>query len=463
MLVRKPFILCCSTLVFVIAFLSPLPVAAQEADATAEADEGVDANNSDETVDEDEFPSLDDFFGNAEAEGEATESDAESPDSTGSLDDLFATPDEELESTPEEVEVIDLDAIGTDERPRVSGRVSSRGGINLGLRNRSEWEDGADDPGDVLDAVGLFDIEMLARVDYRPNSYQRFFASVKTEVDHDTLEFTTPAVDELFVDYIIRRDYFFRAGRQSLTWGQARLLQNEANFVSKLNEGIGLRAFAPLRSGLTSVIYTTEEYLSDAGGSSGYKSYGYAGLFETALGRRNSLGFSSYFRYEQPLRTAAYVITSFGEFDLALEGVTDWDTTAYYDTRRTDDLDPRFVGLVSAFWESTTRPRVRLIAEYQYDSEIAEYQGHRVGLGSQLSGLSWTRWALNLRWRHEFSSGSGDALVAFEGPVAPGITAGIGVPVFYQDPEFVELTEEEEAINEFTVSTLLTLSMTIEF
>ena len=382
---------------------------------------------------------------------------------TGSIDDLFADAESGIIEDDADAEGIDVEAITADPVPRVTGRVRSRGGVNIGLRDWENWKDGTNDPRDVIGAGGLFAMDARLSLDYRPTGYQRLFTSLKSEMDQDTLEFSQPEIGELFVDYTYRQNYFFRAGKQGLTWGQARLLVNKANLVSNLGGGIGLRAVAPVRSGLTVVLYTTESYRSDADGSAGLRAFGYAGQLESSLGSNSSFGLSSHYRYTQPLRTAAYHKSSMGGVDFTVEGVTAWDIEEAYRSDEIRSLDPVFSGLANIAWASNSTPRLRVIAEYQFDGAVPDYQGNRVGLALRLTELSWTRWSVNLRWRHSFFSNSGDAVLGMSGSVAPGISANVGIPVFYRGPDFLGDAEDEDIPDEYFLSALLTLSMTISF
>ncbi len=382
------------------------------------------------------------------------------------IDDLFSDPSAGIiEDDPQsEPDAVDVAAITTDPTPRFSGRVRTRGGVNVGVR---EWEDTPGELRDVLGGSGLFDTEAILRLDYRPTSFQRFFGSLKTSMDESTMTFSSPAVDELFVDYTLRENYFFRAGRQSLTWGQARLLGNPANFTSNINSGIALRSVAPLGPfGATGVIYSTRAYRTDADGNTGVRAFAYAGLLEYA-GQRNSLGVSSYYRYfrDPSLRSAAYFKTTLSGIDFAFEGVTDWDLEAARESNNADDLDPEYQFIANALWESWFLPRLRVITEYRYDGSVEspESNGHRGGVALRLQELSWTSWTLNLRWLHAFGDESGQLVFGASGDIAPRISASAGIPWNYGEQESYYGGDDEDIPGEFYLSGLFVLSMTISF
>lgn len=401
------------------------------------------------------------------------QTESESPTETendSAFEELFADPSigliEDEPGDEETGEFIDIAEATTAPEPIFSGSVRTRGGVNFGVK---ELHDTPGELRDVMGGSGLFDMQALLRVDYRPTAFQRFFASFITEMDEESLAFSTPEVDELFVDYTLRERYFFRAGKQSLTWGLARLLDNPGNFVTNLKGGIGLRTTAPLGPvSATGIIYNRASYrpqnIDEVENPNGPRAFAYAGRLIFSHGR-HTLGASAHYRYlrEPPLRTSAHYTTVLGPVDLGLEGVTAWNTAAYRKSHATADLDPEYQFLANALWESRFTPRLRIITEYRFDGSVAHNEGHRAGLGVRLSELGWTGWRPTLRWLHAFHDNSGQVLAGVEGSMAPRITAQVGVPFFYGDPDTAYFKDDEELPDEFVVSGVVLLSMTISF
>jgi len=279
-------------------------------------------------------------------------------------------------------------------------------------------------------------------------------------MDQSTLRFTNPAIGQFFVDYILHDSHFFRVGKHSATWGQGRLVGNPGNLISNMGDGIAIRAntgLGPVNA--TGVMYTTS---ASASGGSGPRSFAYAGLLERSGGKR-TVGVSSYYRYAQRLRTAAYYKTAFGGVDVAAEGVTAWDVHGYRAEAELENLDPNFTGLVNAFWESSGTPRLSVLGEYIFDSAIPDYAGHKVGIALRLSELSWTRWPPSIRWLHSFNDNSGQVVVGSSRTIAPGLSASFGVPVFYRGPTFLDPDDDEEIPDDYVVSVLFTISMSLSF
>jgi hypothetical protein len=166
-------------------------------------------------------------------------------DSQVSIDDLFAVEEEEVteddaEEAPEKAheeakpEIVDVAALTTSPT-KVSVKVSAGLGMGMGL---IEWpgSPAAEDRSisELMRPSGLYSTTASVRVDSRPASYLRFFAEAGTSLSSASLVFTAPYMKEVFIDYTFSNTLFFRVGRQSLTWGQGRLLGNPANLVSRV-------------------------------------------------------------------------------------------------------------------------------------------------------------------------------------------------------------------------------------
>jgi hypothetical protein len=403
------------------------------------------------------------------------------------IDSLFEDPDagiiEDEETTPEhgsseegaddgaaqqegDEEGVDLEALTTFPTT-FRGSVKSSAGAALGFE---EWpgSDAADDreAEDLLRGSGVYDMSATFSVDARPEPYLRFYSSVKTELNEDAMSFTTPAVNELFVDYTLAERYFFRAGKQNLKWGQGRLLGNPANLVDRVDDGVAIRATSPISpaiggGSLNGVIYSKRSWVEEY--RSGHPAaFAYAALYENTLGPL-SFELSSHYKENELVGSAASVSFGLGPFDLTFEGLGRWDSQD-----PTDGLKEQGA-LAQLLYENSDRSWT-FLAEYEYDSTVSDYQGQYAGIGIQAPKFGGGGWRPRLRWKHAFQDASGEVVPAISGTVAPRLTASIGVPVVYGTPGSYyreaqnETEDDEDAIPvDDVVSVLLGVSLSFSF
>ncbi|AHC16472.1 hypothetical protein [Salinispira pacifica] len=440
------------------------------------------------------------------------------------VDDLFAVPDETVESqndsesesesgdtdTEDDAEnsesdvaddgadengedAIDLDALTTRDKPTVKGTVSLSGSIAGGFLDWPVPEEGAP-YGDILweefDASVYYDMSSSVSVDARPLPYFRYFAKLSTSMDESRFSFPTPSVSELFIDYTLAERYFFRVGKQSMSWGQAQLLSNPGDLVSDVKDGIAVKMFMPLGvNGLTSVIYVKDGWLASTASPSPLD-FAYASLFETSAGPF-TLGFSGKFNrnLEQSLIGNMYVKTNVLGVDIALEGRGDFDVyPAKGDAGTAWGIGPSYLwpttqALVHMFWESSDIG-LQLIGEYRfsYGPEIttrigpvpaeesaadtnlvwAENGVHRSGLGIVFTDARIFGLKPAVRWYHQYNDHSGQIVFGLTGSIAPLLNINIGLPVTYgQSWSYYRQNNEDPAGR--VVSLVVQLSLSRSF
>ena len=342
------------------------------------------------------------------------------------IDDLFQTPDAvDIEESPAEDASVDPFSISEKEPIRIKGLVDIEGGGGFGLQY---WPSDSEsfDFDDAFEAELGYSFASSLAITVEPVEYFRFYADIEISLDQAKFSFPPPRVNELFVDYTLAKTLLFRIGKQNLTWGIGRLLGNPGNLVSRVEDGIGIKIFAPVgAAGLTAVVYAKESFFQ--GTVSGHPSaFGYAALFESST-QFLTWGLSAHFQKLEDLAADIYLKTVLGPVDIGLETRVDVDVMA---AAEGNPADPRFRGLFSAFWEGGN-PKLSVIAEYLFDSEVPDWTGHRVGVGLALSGLPWGGWRPGLTWNHAFEDGSGQVVLGFEGPLAPSMRATLGLPVVY--------------------------------
>ncbi len=322
---------------------------------------------------------------------------------------------------------VDIDALTTSP-VTFSGSVNTGAGIAFGLL---DWPDTrSPDMGELWDLRQLtagYDMSATMRVTARPKPHLRFTGSLTTELNEDTARFTTPSIGSLFVDYTLRDSVFIRAGKYSMTWGQARLLPNIGNLVDDVSDGAAMRATVPAGPGtITGIIWTRREEI-DRHGSGHPRSFTYAGQYETTRGRV-STGIGARARSADTLNTTAYVTLGLGTIDVTQEAIIRWDREDPFDE---DTLD--FSTLTQMIWEFGS-PVWRVIAEYGFDYAVDDWEGHRVGLGIRMPQYLPRSWRPQVTWRHAFQDDSGQIAAGFTGTLAPDISGSIGIPVRYGKP-----------------------------
>ncbi len=375
--------------------------------------------------------SIDDLFQTDESR--ADESQAEEPAAGEPVEVPSERP---AETSPERV---DIDAL-TSSPIEVSGKVSAGVGLGVGLE---EWPNTAAAEGknwqELKRFSGFFDTTATLTVDARPESYLRFKADVETrlvedEDDPKAMSFKDPYMKEVFVDYTLRDTVFFRAGRQSLTWGQGQLLDNPANLVSRVSEGVAVRATVPVGAGtLNGVIYSKQEWVAGPYSNINPRVYAYAGQWETAVG---PLAFAAagHFKMDDDeediggdIGGAASISYGIGPFDLFL------DTVGHWDRNKPEWNAAKWEAMGLLVWENADRSWT-VANEYQYDSSVADGLGHYVGVAVKTPKLFGTTWRPAFRWKHAFQDHSGEVVTGVSGTVAPKLKMSVGVPVVYGAP-----------------------------
>ncbi|WP_319475420.1 hypothetical protein [Marispirochaeta aestuarii] len=397
------------------------------------------------------------------------------------IDDLFDMDPEEVwdpdENAPKEEEPtgIDLEELTT-APPDIRGVVNAGVGLGIGL---IEWpgsnEADGRSPQELTRFSGFYSTTSAITVDARPEPHLRFHGSLETSLDADTLEFKNPYISELFIDYTLNNTFFFRVGKQELTWGQALLLENPADLVYRLDEGVGVRGSAPVGPGTAeAVIYSKAKWISENFDNTDPRAFAYAGQWAMSRGSF-FLGFSGHYKMdddeEGDLATAASLSFGLGPFAVAGDFVQHWKTP--------EEVEPAdcWDALGQIIWQSPNQSWT-ILGEYWFDSEIIDYSGHYAGLGIKPPKIFGNKWQPGLTWKHAFQDESGEVVLALSGKVAPNLRLTLGVPVIYGAPgsyyreELVEQVEEDEVPLESddaripvdnVVSFLLSLSFSYSF
>ena len=440
-------------------------------------------NTPDETLNNEESLGGENYYTGSES--------TENENDELNIDSLFETPDETIDNPVNDAEEdnsaqegsvedkgaeekVDVAALTKSDKPVVKGSLSVEGAIALGFL---DWPYGFDNDyfnqlGANFDGSAYYAMSPTFTIDVRPKSYFRFYTSISTSLRRSSMSFGYPSFGELFLDYTFRDTYFFRVGRQSLTWGQGLLLSNIGNFVEDVEDGIAIKSFIPLGiNGLTTLLYAD-------GSSTSPLDFSYAALFDMTLGPL-SLGLSGKFNRtrSQELITDLYLKTVIGEVDFAFETRGDFDLSF----EENEYLWPTWQVLTNFYWENSDLG-IKFLGEYTYalgpnvtinsgwseDDSIlkswAQYGKHRLGIGL-LSTKPWIgNFKPGIRWYHDFSDTSGQFVIGLTGTFAPLITAEIGIPIVYgPDYGYYRLNNEDPENRVLSLIFQLTLESSYSF
>src|SRR6056297_1939806 len=368
--------------------------------------------------------------------------------SQGSIDDLFDQPaedqtedteDTESDEPTEDQSADQSEAVNIDELTtspvKFSGSVNAGVGLGAGL---IEWPgtsaaDGQS-AGELMRYSGFFKTTATVKLDARPEPYLRFYSSLQTSLNDDKMSFDPPAIKELFVDYTLADTVFFRAGLQSLTWGQGRLLGNPANLVSRVSDGVALRATLPAGPGtLNGVIYSKSSWLNAGYANHNPKAFGYAGQWETTTGPL-STALAGHFKVDDDAKEdiggSASLSFPLGPVDAAADLVGHW---ARQNPAHPPWKPAEWQAVGRLLWENSDRSW-SLLGEYQFDSTVEAGRGHYGALALKTPKLAGSDWRPALRWKHAFQDNSGEVVAGIGGTIAPKLKMSVGVPLIYGAP-----------------------------
>lgn len=335
--------------------------------------------------------------------------------------------------------VVDIDALTTSPTT-VSGSVSASAGASLGY-NEWPWSDAAEGRSttDLLEAVAGYTMKASVAVDSRPEPYLRFYTRLTSSLNTTSLDFDTPAVEELFIDYTIGDRVFTRVGTFDMGWGRARLFESPGNLVSRVGSGAAMRASVPAGGGsVTTVIYTLPGWVSTYG-SGDPRSFAGAAQFERSFSAF-STELEGHYQLDEGPQGA--IVLTVGIRSLTLAGETRYSLDPDHPGLPGEDENAT-TAIGNFFWESASRSWT-FWGEYSYDRSRREADAgddgvrkdgeHLVGLAMKAPSLGSGDWRPQLTWRHAVGDSSGQVIAGTSGTIAPRLTMSIGVPVFYGTP-----------------------------
>ncbi|MCG8478191.1 MAG: hypothetical protein MI724_03775, partial [Spirochaetales bacterium] len=277
----------------------------------------------------------------------------------------------------------------------------------------------------------LYDTTASIAVDSRPQPYLRFYSRLSTSLSETSLTFNTPTIDDLFVDYTVADSVFLRAGTFSIGWGRARLFDNPANLVSRVDEGAAIRASVPAgRGSITGLLYSRPAWIQEYGDDVNWRAFAWAGQWEATRGSLTTeLG--AHWQVDEPLGSALSFTFGIRDLTLTAEGVYNWDQDDWLGGPERGANSWAAIG--NFFWENNSRSW-SFWGEYQYDSDDDGGGEHLVGLAMRAPRFGRGGWRPGLSWRHAVEDTSGELVVGMNGTIAPSLTLEVGVPMIYGSP-----------------------------
>jgi hypothetical protein len=372
---------------------------------------------------------------------------------TESIDDLFDMDPEEVwdpkDSAADEAppESINLDKLTT-APPKIQGVVNAGIGLGIGF---IEWPGSTAADGSSASELtrfsGFYSTTSAITIDARPEPHLRFHGSVETSLDDETLQFKNPYITELFIDYTLQNTFFFRIGKQELTWGQALLLENPGDLVSRLSDGVGVRGSVPFGPGsLEGIVYSKAKWINDDFSNTDPRAFAYAGQWAVSRGSL-FMAVSGHYKVEDDEESdfASAASLSFGLGPFALAG----DLVYHWETMEAPEPADCWDALGQIVWQSSDR-RWTVLGEYWFDSEVIDKRGHYAGIGIKTPKVFRNTWQPGLTWKHAFQDDSGEVVLAMSGKVAPNLRLTMGIPVIYGEPgsyyreELIEQVEDDD-------------------
>jgi hypothetical protein len=351
------------------------------------------------------------------------------------IDDMFTQTENTVAS--------DTDKTGEDENPparkkvdldnlvnkplNISAQIRAGLGLGLGLK---EWPGTRAAEGqDIIDLAtyaGFYESSVIVDIDARPESFLRFKARLKSELDEEEMNFTVPTAEEMFIDYSVTDTFFLRAGKQKMVWGQGLLLENYADLVERVEDGVAVKGVAQLGSSIfEAVVYGLNSW-EDQYGATSPRTFGYAARAEKPFGPA-TWGLAGHYHVDEPVQFSASTTFPLGSIDFA------GDLVLYQEQEHIQDAENGWAALGRLFWENSSRSW-SVVAEYEFNSYVEDSLGHYTGLAVKMPILMGNDWRPAIRWRHAYEDHSGDLLAGFSGTILPKLRLTLGIPLVYGSP-----------------------------
>lgn len=333
---------------------------------------------------------------------------------------MFEDPDEDLVGPVAAV----VPLVSNTSPVTVSGESSVSSGVSVG---QADWRA-------PPELGGAFSIEGSLSVDARLDTRFRAHATIGAETSGQG--FTAPVLEEAFVDYTLGDTIVFRAGRQSLSWGQGRLF-NPADLVEDVDESLSIKMFAPVfGNGLTLIGWANAANVANATRPT-WREFVYAAQYSGNLG---PLGWGLAAR----VRRGAEAIWAEREASGFLRSVVAGADVYTELLWNSGEWEPLF-----GLYKELSDPRVRASLEATSRQVGAAV---KVSVGSVHPGLRWVQY---------LADHSGEAVVGVEWEVDNLTKVTWGVPLVYggtTSAAYREATDDRGGQQRWAIGVNVTLS-----
>lgn len=396
----------------------------------------------------------DENSGNTDSTGSSDQSSGSSGASSSddAIDDLFSEPAKKAEESGDSVL---SDYRKKQEKLSYSFDLYAGGGLFAGYTSPTAFESaiGYVFDGDFASAVdasshsAVGGLELTGYLDLRPADYLRVHGSgyVLYPTASGTSYIFGWTLSELFIDYSVPDGMGLRAGKYTLTWGNARILgvadlpgrtvstSNLSSAVTLLpswlsttKPSVWAKLSVPLGpvslTGLAGLPSATSEGISDTG----------AGLLAEWTFGKTCIAASGYYKKGYTPRAAITAKSSVAGIDCFL------DSTAAF----SDSSGVLLSADAGGYYRTSSGPDIAFTAELQYNGERIPGSGDLVADAIDVGGLSqaiafsWSRIggspaSVGMTEYHDWTDGSGAVIPTLVLDVFPSVTLRFTLPFIY--------------------------------
>jgi hypothetical protein len=357
--------------------------------------------------------------------------------SDSSVDQLFEAPQEDTETQSSDAGQL-LKAFHA-QPLTVTGSFTSQVGVVTGYTDGKD-SSGVPDGSYVLGATpGLNFVPSMTFV-ARPDETIRFQGTVSFPFASTNM--FAPEIDEMFFDYTLQDQVYFRIGKHLVSWGVTRLFDAGGDLMANSSDGLNLKVTVPSGSGgLTGIVLLPSTFISAP--KWGDITYGLQADF--SIGRSELILSGTYFNNDPnllPIHATATIKTSVLGVDLFAEGVG----SSSLEVKPSVAATPALSAIVSGFFWEHIDPEYRLYGEYYYNASDTSMRDHRVSLVAGANNAFGSHLNLGLQWTHAFMDSSGIVVPGFTVNLWPHISLEIGLPVRYGAPGSTYLVEQSPLV-----------------
>jgi len=252
-------------------------------------------------------------------------------------------------------------------------------------------------------------------------------------VEYPNFAFT---VDELFLTYVLKELFFFRIGKQIITWGNGRIY-DDTNLTLDAEDGYSFKLTVPVSTAtLTAVVMDQPAWRYTE--NPGAEDLNYAGQLTVPVAgieflfsglyaskRRRDSGFTH--RGIVGLKTTLFTVDLFHESLL--------------------DTEKQYTAL-SGFFKEWSNPRIQLYGEHRYITGPDLPNDHQTSLNFLWRGFPHSKLDLGFRWNHAWRDNSGYVVpgLKWNNP-APNLTLAFAMPIYYGEPDSVIAPEFSDDVD----------------